>query len=57
MTLEQIKWASQQFWFEYSGKDADGAFVVGRDSYGSRPALVFHDFEKLAAWSIQQRNL
>ena len=57
MTPEQIKWASEQFWFERSEVDSEGVYVVGRDSYGSRPELLFREFEQLVAWSGQQRNL
>lgn len=56
MTAEQVIWASEQYWFEGSGEDEDGIFVIGRDSFGSRVALVFHEFENLTVWAAQQRN-
>lgn len=57
MTLEQLYWASEQFWFERSGEDTIGRYVVGRDCWGSRPALIFYDFNKLIEWASGQRNL
>ena len=56
MTDEQLLWASKQFWFERSGGDEQGLFVVGRESYGSRVALVFYDFARLAVWAELQRD-
>ncbi|MGE8063843.1 hypothetical protein [Pseudomonas sp. NPDC089569] len=57
MTPEQIEWARQQFWFDRSGEDADGMFVVGWDSWGSRNALLFRDFGELEEWASMQREI
>ncbi|MDF9778982.1 hypothetical protein OKW11_006028 [Pseudomonas baetica] len=57
MTPEQIEWARTQFWFDRSGEDAEGVFVVGWDSWGSRNALLFRDFDKLQEWAVLQRDL
>jgi hypothetical protein len=57
MTPEQLRWASEQFWFERSGADDEGSYVVGRECWGSRPALIFHEFDKLVEWAGGQRNL
>jgi hypothetical protein len=57
MTPEQVSWAKEQFWFERTGVDEEGVYVIGWDSFGSRPALVFYDFDKLTAWAEGQRNL
>lgn len=56
MTAEQLHWATKQFWFEGSGQDSQDNYVIGRDSNGSRPALVFHDFIKLTEWAAGQRD-
>lgn len=56
MTPEQVDWAEKQFWFERAGKDDEGLFVIGRDSFGSRVALMFYEFDKLTAWAANQRN-
>lgn len=56
LTPDQVKWASEQVWFEQSGEDAEGVFVIVRDSYGSRPSLVFRDFRNLAEWSARQQD-
>lgn len=56
MTPEQIEWARKQFWFDSSGEDAEGVFVVGWDSWGSRNALLFRDFDKLREWAELQRD-
>lgn len=56
MTPEQIEWARKQFWFDRTGEDAEGVFVVGWDSWGSRNALQFRDFEKLREWAELQRD-
>lgn len=56
MTTDQVKWAEQHFWFERSNEDDEGVFVIGRESFGSRVALVFYEFDKLTAWAANQRD-
>ena len=56
MTPEQVNWAEQQFWFEGSGADDEGVFVIGRESFGSRVALMFYEFDKLTAWAANQQD-
>lgn len=56
MTTDQVKWAEQHFWFERSGVDDEGVFVIGRESFGSRVALMFYEFDKLTAWAANQRD-
>lgn len=56
MTPEQLEWARKQFWFDRAGEDAEGFFVVGWDSWGSRNALLFRDFDKLQEWASAQHD-
>ena len=56
MTSDQVLWAKGQHWYEGSGQDSQGHYVIGRDSFGSRPALLFYEVDKLREWASYQIN-
>lgn len=57
MTSEQIDWLSAYPWFERAGEDDQGRFVVMWDCFGSRSAVLFHDFDEVIDWASYQRIL
>lgn len=56
MTTDELLWAKGQHWYEGAGQDSQGNFVIGRDSFGSRLALVFREFNKLREWASYQTH-